>query len=118
MLTDTALRNLLLGTKPYKITDRDGKYAVISPTGTVAFRYDYRLNGRRETLTIGRYGRDDISLAVARGRLADARRAVSEGRSPAIEKQREKRRLPYSVSSAWKSRCSLDFLTLRFDGRV
>lgn len=54
MLTDTALRNLQPGSKPYKITDRDGMYAVISPAGTVAFRYDYRLNGRRETLTIGR----------------------------------------------------------------
>lgn len=93
MLTDTALRNLQPGSKPYKITDRDGMYVVISPTGTVAFRYDYRLNGRRETLTIGRYGRDGISLALARERLAEARRAVGEGRSPAIEKQREKRRL-------------------------
>lgn len=93
MLTDAALRNLQPGSKPYKITDRDGMYAVISPAGTVAFRYDYRLNGRRETLTIGRYGRGGISLATARERLADARRAVGEGRSPAIEKQREKRRL-------------------------
>ena len=30
---------------------------------------------------------------MARERLADARRTVSEGRSPAIEKQRERRRL-------------------------
>ena len=41
-------------------------------------------------LTIGRYGCGGISLAEARERLADARRAVGEGRSPAIEKQREK----------------------------
>ncbi|AOF81977.1 phage integrase family domain protein [Methyloversatilis sp. RAC08] len=26
----------------------------VSPVGTVAFRYDCRLNGRQETLTIGR----------------------------------------------------------------
>ncbi|SDL25862.1 hypothetical protein SAMN04489709_13713 [Paracidovorax citrulli] len=31
-------------------------YVTVSPAGTVTFRYDYRLNGRRETLTIGRYG--------------------------------------------------------------
>lgn len=37
--------------------------------------------------------RDGISRVVARERLADARRAVGEGRSPAIEKQRERRRL-------------------------
>jgi len=93
MLTDTALRNLQPRTKRYKITDRDGMYVAVSPAGTVAFRYDYRVNGRHETLTIGRYGRGGISLAEARERLADARRAVGEGRSPAIEKQREKRRL-------------------------
>jgi hypothetical protein len=38
-------------------------YVTVSPTGTVTFRYDYRLNGRRETLTIGRYGPAGISLA-------------------------------------------------------
>ena len=40
----------------------------VSKTGTVTFRYDYRLNGRRETLTLGRYGPGGISLALARER--------------------------------------------------
>jgi len=31
-------------------------YVTVSPIGTVTFRFDYRLDGRRETLTIGRYG--------------------------------------------------------------
>jgi hypothetical protein len=57
------------------------------------FRYDYRLNGRRETLTLGRCGDAGISLARAREKCLDARRAVAEGRSPSQEKQREKRRL-------------------------
>ncbi|MES1937537.1 tyrosine-type recombinase/integrase [Salinisphaera hydrothermalis] len=93
MLTDTALRNLKPKSKPYKVSDRDGMYVTVSKTGTVTFRYDYRLNGRRETLTLGRYGPAGISLALARERLMDARRAVAEGRSPAQEKQREKRKL-------------------------
>ena len=93
MLTDTALRNLKPKSAPYKAFDRDGMYVTVSTAGTVTFRYDYRLNGRRETLTIGRYGPAGISLALARERLLDAKRAVAEGRSPAHEKQREKRRL-------------------------
>jgi len=68
-------------------------YVTVSPVGTVTFRYDYRLNGRRETLTIGRYGPDGLSLARARERCLEARRAVVEGRSPSQEKQRQKRRL-------------------------
>jgi integrase len=93
VLTDTALKHLKPKDKPYKVSDRDGMYVVVKPSGTVIFRYDYRLNGRRETLTIGQYGEDGISLARARERCSEARRGVAEGRSPAREKQREKRRL-------------------------
>jgi integrase len=93
VLTDTALKNLKPKPKGYKVSDRDGMYVFVTPGGAIAFRLDYRLNGRRETLSIGRYGADGISLALARERCMDARRAVGEGRSPAIEKQREKRRL-------------------------
>lgn len=93
MLTDTALRNLKPKSKTYKASDRDGMYVTVSTVGTVTFHYDYRLNGRRETLTIGRYGPAGISLALARERLIDAKKAVAQGKSPALEKQREKRRL-------------------------
>ena len=68
-------------------------YVVVQPSGAIVFRYDYRLNGRRETLTLGRYGPDGLSLARAREKLIDAKRAISEGRSPAQEKQHDKRRL-------------------------
>ncbi|MDY7548827.1 tyrosine-type recombinase/integrase [Glaciimonas sp. CA11.2] len=93
MLTDTALRNLKPGAAPYKLADRDGMYVTVSTAGTITFRYDYRLNGRREALTIGRYGPAGISLAMAREKLLDAKRAIGNGKSPAMEKQREKRRL-------------------------
>ena len=93
MLTDTALKNLKPKDAPYKVTDRDGMYVTVSTAGTVTFRYDYRINSRRETLTIGRYGPGGLSLARAREKCIDAKRAVSEGQSPAQEKQREKRRL-------------------------
>ena len=93
MLTDTTLKNLKPKDAPYKVTDRDGMYVTVSTAGTVTFRYDYRINSRRETLTIGRYGPGGLSLARAREKCIDAKRAVSEGQSPAQEKQREKRRL-------------------------
>lgn len=93
MLTDTALKNLKSKDKTYKIADRDGMYAQVKTTGTIVFRFDYRLHGRRETLTLGQYGRDGITLSEARERCIDARKAVKAGQSPAQEKQREKRRL-------------------------
>ena len=93
MLTDTAIKTLKAQQKLYKVSDRDGMYVVVQPSGAIVFRYDYRLNGRRETLTLGRYGPDGLSLARAREKLIDAKRAISEGRSPAQEKQHDKRRL-------------------------
>jgi len=98
MLTDVALKTLKWKEKPYKITDRDGLYVHVSPGGTLSFRLDYRLNGRRETVNFGKYGRDGVSLLRAREMCLDAKRAVREGRSPAIEKQREKRRLKEAKS--------------------
>lgn len=98
MLTDAAIKALKPRDKLYKVVDRDGMYVVVQPSGAIVFRLDYRLNGRRETLTLGRYSASGLSLARAREKLIDARRAISEGRSPAQEKQREKRRLQEAKS--------------------
>ncbi len=72
VLTDTKLKNLKAEEKLYKVSDRDGLYAAVSPTGTVTFRLDYRLNGWRETPTIGQYGRDGISLGRVVHSLSDS----------------------------------------------
>lgn len=93
MLTDSELKCLKGKEKPYKVSDRDGMYVFVLPSGTLSFRLDYRINGRRETLVIGKYGRDGISLAVARERCLDARRMVREGVSPAKERRRQKQKL-------------------------
>ncbi len=92
MLTDIALKSLKPKEKPYKVADRDGMYVSVSKTGTKTFRYDYRINGRRETLTIGRYGKYGITLAAAREKLVDAKRLIDDGLSPAKEKKRAKTR--------------------------
>ena len=98
MLTDSGVKSLKPKDKSYKVTDRDGMYLVVQPSGMIVFRLDYRMNGRRETVTLGRYGAAGISLARAREKLIDAKRAITEGRSPAQEKQREKRRLKEAKS--------------------
>jgi hypothetical protein len=94
MLSDGTLRGIKPQTTTYKIADRGGMYVTVSPRGAITFRLDYRLNGRRETLTIGRYGtKDGISLLMARERCMEARKAIAEDQSPSQEKQREKRRM-------------------------
>lgn len=100
MLTDRELGALAPKEKMFKVADRDGLYVAVLPTGTRAFRYDYRLNGRRETLAIGRYDsackvtRDPealefgmgLSLREARTLLDRARRDLERGVSPSRAK--------------------------------
>lgn len=65
MLTDTQLRALKPAEKIYKVADQRGLCAAVMPSGAVSLRYDYRVNGRRETLVIGRY---DPSLSARKPR--------------------------------------------------
>ena len=90
MLTDTKLKSLKPQAKLYKVSDRDGLYVAVSAGGTVSFRYDYRINGRRETLTIGKYGPDGITLAEAREKLNEAKKMVDAGESPSAKKRQGK----------------------------
>jgi len=101
-LTDKELKNLKPKAKLYKVTDRDGMHAAVTPTGVISFRYQYRVNGRQEVLTIGRYRAEaarkltrapdaleygmEVSLAEARTLLARARRQVERGESPSKAK--------------------------------
>ena len=71
-------------------------HAAVTPTGVISFRYQYRVNGRQEVLTIGRYSAEaarkvtrapdaleygmEVSLAGTRTLLARARRQVVNGR--------------------------------------
>ncbi len=93
MLTDTKLRNLKPKDKLYKVNDRDGLYVAVTTAGSISFRYNYSINGRQETITFGRYGVGGITLAEARERLNEAKRMVTDGKSPAKEKARAKARM-------------------------
>jgi integrase len=85
-----------------KVADQHGLYVALTRSGLVSFRFDYRLNGRRETLVVGRYDARQsvrgtrephvlnfgmsVSLAEARLLLARARRDVEQGISPSRAK--------------------------------
>ena len=93
MLTDTKLKNLKPAAKAYKVPDRDGMYATVLPSGTISFRYNYRVNGRYETLVLGRYGASGLSLQEARERLREAKKVQSEGKSPSRLKAQSRHQL-------------------------
>jgi integrase len=125
MLTDTELKKLKQTEKTYKVADRDGMYVSVATSGTKSFRYDYRINGRRETLTIGRYDENlsskvargleeleygiSLTLAEARTLLADARRSVEKGESPSRAKAEKRTQIAESLTfGSWAERYFTD----------
>lgn len=121
MLTDTELRKLKPTDKTFKVSDRDGMYVAVATTGTKSFRYDYRVNGRRETLTLGRYDENlsskvtrelenlefgiSLTLAEARLLLAEARRRVERGESPSRAKVEKRTQIAESLTfGKWTER--------------
>jgi Arm DNA-binding domain len=97
MLTDAALKHLKPKGKIYKVTDRDGMYVLVKPSGTLTFRLDYRMNGRRETVTPASTARPGCRSLVrescastpsARSAREDRPRLKSSGRSAGSSRRR------------------------------
>jgi integrase len=87
-LTDTALKALKPKEKVYTVTDDRGLYVEVFPTGGIAWRYRYRLNGKYEKLTLGKY--PALSLKNARIKRDEAASQIALGQSPAQQKKRAK----------------------------
>lgn len=87
-LTDVAIKALRPRTSRYVISDERGLILEIHPTGQLSWRYRYRLNGKAETVSIGRY--PDFSLKAARQRRDELATMVARGESPATRKRQTK----------------------------
>ena len=84
-LTDTAIRNAKPRGKSYKLADGAGLYLEVMPNGSRYWRMRYRIAGKDTRLAFGVY--PEVSLAEARARRDDARRALREGCDPAAERR-------------------------------
>jgi integrase len=90
-LTDILIRSLKPKDKPYKITDSEGLYLVVTPAGGKLWRVDYRFAGKRKTLSLGEY--PYISLAEARQRRDEAKTDLAHGIDPALKKRAQREAL-------------------------
>ena len=92
-LTEAKIRNAKPTPKRYKLTDGQGLFLEVMPSGTKFFRNKYRApDGPLRTYTLGEY--PHLGLAAARARLAEVKQAVREGGDPA----QEARAVPESVA--------------------
>lgn len=84
-LTETALKALKPKDKTYTVADERGLYIEVFPTGGLIWRFRYRLNGKQEKLTLGKY--PALTLKNARVKRDEAAQAAAMGTSPAEQKQ-------------------------------
>lgn len=76
--------------KPRKVTDGEGLYIFLQPSGSMLWRLAYLFGGKQKVLALGKY--PDVSLPKARKAAVDARALVAEGRDPAAARKRAKLR--------------------------
>jgi integrase len=84
-LTVAALKALKPKDKPYTVADERGLYVEVFPSGGIVWRFRYRLAGRREKLTLGKY--PALTLANARIKRDEAAQVAAMDKSPARQKQ-------------------------------
>lgn len=54
-LTASAITNAKPKASPYKLTDEEGLYLLVSPTGARLWRMNYRFAGKQKTIAFGNY---------------------------------------------------------------
>lgn len=86
MLTEIQVKNAKAQGKAYKLTDGNQMYLYISQTGGKSWRLDAVVNGKRATLTLGKY--PAMKLKQAREAADRARELIAKGIDPREEKKR------------------------------
>jgi hypothetical protein len=88
MLTDQKVKNAVRADRGYKLPDSGGLHLFVTPTGTKSWRLKYRFGGKERRIVFGQY--PEVSLKEARVMRDEVKRALRDGRDPALEAQRAK----------------------------
>lgn len=95
VLSDLELRRWIREKRPLAKTDGGGLTFTLSASGTASWVLRFRVGGKPEELTLGRY--PDLTLSAARKLAAEKRVEVQKGKNPATEKRKDKSRKNWTV---------------------
>ncbi len=87
-LNISTIKNIKPSDKPKRLSDGKGLYLLVNPNGAKWWRLDYRINGKRKTLSMGVF--PDVGLADARTKAHEAKALIAKGIDPSIERQEAK----------------------------
>jgi integrase len=96
MLTDKEIANLKGREKTYRISDGEGLYLEVRPSGAKYWRLAYRYAGKQKTLALGIY--PTTGLKAARQKRIEAKALLEENIDPGVQRKVEK--LTAHLSSA------------------
>lgn len=88
-LTAIKVKQAKPAAKAYKLSDGAGMFLLVNIKGAKYWRLKYRIGGKEKLLALGTY--PEVSLASARERRDDARKAIAARVDPSAQKQLEKR---------------------------
>lgn len=100
-LSDAKVRNAKPKAKPYKITDGEGMFLLVTPSGSKYWRLKYHFAGREKLLALGVF--PEISLGDARERRAHARKALAAGNDPSDVTKAAKRLAVLKAENAFET---------------
>jgi integrase len=98
---DVAFRSAKPREKPFKLSDGGGLFLLIQPNATKLWRLAYRFDGKQKLLALGQY--PVISLADARIKRDAAKKLLSDGVDPSIERKTERRAEQISRRNTFKA---------------
>lgn len=87
--------------KPYKLTDSDGLYLLVTPSGARYWRMNYRHLGKQKTLAFGVW--PDTGLADAREQRDAARKVLARGEDPGEKIKLERIAASVAASNSFKA---------------
>lgn len=100
-LSDIAIKSAKPQEKPYKMSDGEGMFLLVSPNGSKLWRLKYRYNQKEKLLALGTY--PEVSLSRAREKRFEARKLLSEGIDPSLARKEEKREKLVNSANSFES---------------
>jgi hypothetical protein len=82
MLTDVKVRTAKARTKPFKLSDANRLFLLVTPSGGKLWRWNYAYDGKNKTMAFGAYPL--VSLADARAKRDEAYTVLCEGHEAVI----------------------------------
>lgn len=88
MLSDAKLRTLKPRDRAYKVSDAEGLFIMVSPSGSKLWRCAYRFDGKQKLLALGKY--PDVTLSDARDRMREAKKLLGKHVDPSQSRKAAK----------------------------